>query len=489
MTPENFYICVYLHQGEPIGHMGRFDNLFPDTMEKGLAEDKIPKVKRSGMKEISEQFVSTAMGCLDFVPIIMSLAPAVSHRMVQEALQKFLEKSWLSSERSPDKIVYRFNLDSAATVKRFEENLAAAVSTSRALPRMLIVGLVTALEYNLSLIMKEVSAKYPESVFGKDKTIPVQDAIGFNSIEELKEAVVNDVIDKIQRDSLDSQVKWIINKTNMDDFTKSYAEWPNLIELFERRNLFVHANGIVNEHYLRAQRVYKFSSKERSLGDELQAGPKYYGASVRRVIEFGTMLLQVVWRKLSPDDNDLADKAVGNLGYELIARGEYLLAARILEFARNLRNVSDEAFKRRTVINLANAYKLAGKETKCQETLDSMDWSAVSLAYKVCVSAVRDDVDDVIAGMRRIGTSGEVTPQDYREWPVFFGIRGNQRFIDEFQKQFGHEYVPSATKQAGLAQVMEWVEKQELSDTSKGEANIVATINHRQDTPPGTELS
>jgi len=427
------------------------------------------------------------MGCLDYVPIIMSLAPAVSHRMVQEALQKFLEKSCLSSERSENRIIYRFNPDSAATVKRFEENLAAAVSTSRALPRMLIVGLVTALEYNLNLIMREVSAKFPESVFGKDKTIPVQDAIAFGSIEELKESVINDTIDKVQRDSLESQIKWIVNKTNMDDFTKSYPKWPHLIELFERRNLFVHANGIVNEHYLKAQRIYKFSGKERTLGDELQAGPNYYSTSVRRVIEFGTMLLQVVWRKISPDDNDDADNAVGNLGYELIARGEYSLATLILEFAKNLRKVSDEAFKRRTVVNLANAYKLDGNEKKCRETLDSMDWSTVNLAYQVCVAATKDNVDDVVTGMRKIGTSGEVTAQDYREWPVFFGVRSDQRFVDEFMNQFGHEYVPSAKKQAGLAQVMDWIEKQELKDSSKSEEKSIATIEHQINKPLNSE--
>jgi hypothetical protein len=238
--------------------------------------------------------------------------------MVIGSLQKFLEKSCVSCDRAPERIIYKFGLEQYSDIKRFQENMIAARSTSRALPRLLTVGLVTSLEYHLNLVMKEIASKFPERIFEKEKTIPISKVVKFGSIDELKDAVINDEIDRAQRENFETQIKWIIDKTGMSDFTPNYSEWPDVLELLERRNLFVHANGTVNDYYLRAASKYGFSKKDGPvLGEELHAGPKYYTASVQLVIHFGTMLLQTAWRKISPDESEAADKSIANLGYEL----------------------------------------------------------------------------------------------------------------------------------------------------------------------------
>jgi len=322
--------------------------------------------------------------------------------------------------------------------------------------------------------MKEIAVRNPDAIFGKDKSLPVRESVKFDSMEELKEFVINDEIDKAQRENFESQINWIIAKSNMDDFTTNYSEWPNMLELFERRNLFVHANGVVNDYYLKASVKHKFpDAKDRTLGDELHAGPKYFRGSVHRVIHFGAMLLQVVWRKMAPDETELADDAIGDLGYELIIRGQYELAVRILEFAKNLRNVSDDARKRTNVINLANAYKLSKDDAASLKVLQSMDWTAVATKFKISVAAVKGDVDEVVELIKKIGSQGDVDAQEYQEWPVFYSVREDPRFSETFTSVFGVEYVPSSKKQAGLAQVMEWAKQQKIADN---EANATTEI-------------
>jgi hypothetical protein len=77
-------------------------------------------------------------------------------------------------------------------------------------------------------------------------------------MDELKEFVIYDEIDKVQRDTFEDQIKWITSKTGLDDIAPNYPDWPRLLEILERRNLFVHANGIVNEQYLKASKKYNF---------------------------------------------------------------------------------------------------------------------------------------------------------------------------------------------------------------------------------------
>ncbi|WP_035698755.1 hypothetical protein [Bradyrhizobium japonicum] len=318
--------------------------------------------------------------------------------------------------------------------------------------------------------MKEIAARNPERIFGREKSLPVHEIVRFSSIEELKEHLINDEIDRTQRDSFDEQVGWIISKADMEDFRPKYEDWPRLLELFERRNLFVHANGIVNDTYLRASVRNKFpDAKDRALGDELHAGSRYYNSSVQHVIHFGAMLLHVVWRKSAPDENERADRAIGDLGYELIARGQYELAIKILEFARNLRNVSSERRRRMFVVNLANAHKLAKNEAAAIKVLAAEDWTAAGNEFKVCVAAVKESVDDVVELMGRIGDRGEVDAQDYQEWPVFYGVRDDPKFVDAFKSIFGFDYVPSAKKQAGLAQVMDWIKEQDSENAEIAE--------------------
>jgi hypothetical protein len=63
------------------------------------------------------------------------------------------------------------------------------------------VGLVTSLEYLLTLLMKEVAKQFSHQIFSKKKVIAARDVMKFSSIDELKEFVVYDEIDKVQRES------------------------------------------------------------------------------------------------------------------------------------------------------------------------------------------------------------------------------------------------------------------------------------------------
>jgi hypothetical protein len=141
------------------------------------------------------------MGYLEYVPLILTLTPFVSHTKVTTALIGFLDKQCVSADKSDYHIIYKFKSDDFAAFRRFDENLSAAASTSRNLPRLLTVGLVTSLEYLLTLLMKEVAKQFSHQIFSKEKVIAARDVMKFSSIDELKEFVVYDEIDKVQRES------------------------------------------------------------------------------------------------------------------------------------------------------------------------------------------------------------------------------------------------------------------------------------------------
>jgi hypothetical protein len=78
--------------------------------------------------------------------------------------------------------------------------------------------------------MREIAVRNPEAIFGRDRTLPVYEIVKFGSIEELRKRLIDDEIDKVQRENFDHQITWVTSKAGMDDFRPKYRDWPALVE-------------------------------------------------------------------------------------------------------------------------------------------------------------------------------------------------------------------------------------------------------------------
>jgi hypothetical protein len=232
----------------------------------------------------------------------------------------------------------------------------------------------------------------------------------------------------------------------------SYKDWPMLVEIFERRNLFTHTNGVVSQRYIdKAEQIGFPDGNKISKGKELFAGPNYFKKSLERISEFGLKIIQVSWRKMADTEGKIADKALTDFGFELIERGKYNLAIKVYEFYFELRGGErDELHRRMSVVNLSNAYKLSGDSKASDDTLNSEDWSAVGDSFKISIAAVRGDSDKVIELMRKCGKDCEIGEHAYEEWPVFYHVRDHEGFATAFESVFGRKFTPKAKERRGI---------------------------------------
>ena len=176
--------------------------------------------------------------------------------------------------RNQTKIVYQLDVLHFGDCRRLIETYLSVAQTSRDIPRMLTVGLVSAFEYHLGLLMHQIAIVRPEAVFDREKTVTVRELLNASSLDELKRAIVSSEIDGVLRESVEDQIGWIEKRSGADKIQPNHNEWPNLIEVLERRNLFVHAGGIVNQQYLHAAKRNSFSDFEKlQIGTELHVIP------------------------------------------------------------------------------------------------------------------------------------------------------------------------------------------------------------------------
>ncbi len=325
---------------------------------------------------------------------------------------------------------------------RKHEDFALA---SKLLPRSLIVSLVSQYDAYLGRLLRALFIGKPEILNNSERKLSFEDIAGLASIDNARDLILEKEVESILRSSHADQFKWMENAFKLP-LTKDLKCWPAFIELTERRNLFVHTDGIISSQYLSA--CTKHGCKIDASLDEgitLWVSAEYFHEAHECIFEIGTKLGHVLWRKLFPSDRERADKNLNDLTYDLIDQGRYNLAICLLDFAfEEIKKYSNEASKLSFLINRAQAYKWNGDERQCKEILDQIDWSAKSDNFQLANAVLTDRFSDAQAIMERIGKSGSISSNCYRDWPLFKRFRESEEFLTAYKAVFDEEFATSA---------------------------------------------
>lgn len=308
-------------------------------------------------------------------------------------------------------------------------------------PRSLLVSLVSQFDSFLGRLLKALFYLKPEMLNTSEKSLTFSQLIEFKSIDNAKEHIIEKEIEAVLRKSHSEQFDWLEKKFNIP-LRKDLPAWPVFIELTERRNLFVHANGAVSSQYLRVCKDNKVNLKsDVKVGMELDVSPKYFMRAYQCIYEIGVKLAQVLWRKHQPDDIQAADKHLNNTAYDLLREEKNKMAITLLDFATSvLKKCFDEEQRRISIINRAQAYKWIGNAQKAREIVESEDWSATSVEFKLAEAVLLDDFANAASFMKKIGPNGFPSKSDYEGWPLFKEFRKSDDFVKAYQEVFEEQF-------------------------------------------------
>jgi len=311
------------------------------------------------------------------------------------------------------------------------------------LPRSLLVSLVSQYDAFLGRLLKICFLKKPELLHASDKQVTFEIINQFQSLVALREYMLEKEIEAVLRKSHLDQLQWMERLFGVP-LTKGLDALSSFIEITERRNLFVHTDGIVSSQYMAACKAHGASLDPAiKEGRRLRVTPKYFAESCECIHEIGVKLGHVVWRKLFPHEREDADNHYLEYTFELLQAGKYRLAARLLDLACSVfakQSAESEGLIFR--INLAQAHKWNGDEDRCRRTLAETDWSAKEDKFKLAHAVLHDNWAEVVVLMRRIGISDVVHKNAYRDWPLFRKLREQPVFATTFEEIFGTPFEP-----------------------------------------------
>ena len=312
----------------------------------------------------------------------------------------------------------------------------------RLIQRNFIVSLVSQFDAYIGSLIRKIFLIKPELLNGSERNLTFSKLSEYSSIDEAKEYIIEKEIESVLRDSHYNQFKWLENKLGMT-LTKDLPSFCDFIEITERRNLFVHSNGVVSSQYLSVcnKHEYIFDTAVTT-GQELSVDDKYFAKAYRILFEIGIKLSQVIWRKLLPTDLENADSSLNSIIYRLLQRREYKLAIKLSEFATNiLKKHSSQEFKLFFSVNKAQAYKWDNQDEKCFKMMNNMDWSAMGDKFKLAKAVLIDDYETVYKLMKKIGKDqDELRQESYKEWPLFNKVRQESKFKEVYKEIYEEEY-------------------------------------------------
>lgn len=314
-------------------------------------------------------------------------------------------------------------------------------------PQSYLVSLVSLYDQFYAGMVRLIYRIEPDKLKESNKTFSYRDLCNYSSVQEVKVEIVDETVEELLRDSHVKQFTWLEKAMGLNTL-KEFKEWSAFVELTERRNLFVHSDGIVSQQYISVCRNEKVQlPKDITKGSQLKVDKEYFEKAFKTLyivgIKLTQMLCHTVYDKQYPKDYSAMDKILINNVYELISEELYDVAISVSEFAHDDKSIGkkhnghDNCF---ILLNYAQAYKWNGQDDKCKELLAGADCTTWKDELLIPKLTLEDKYDQVYAKMRSVGRGSDIlTPESYRQWPIFKEIRKEKNFADVFKDIFEEE--------------------------------------------------
>jgi hypothetical protein len=382
-------------------------------------------------------FIRQIDGLADTLPIATQVVQAVNHTYRQE-LRRFLEQECTLATDDGQYKTYTVAGDNYFKFRRLDGRFQKARLAQELVPRTFLVSLVSQFDAFLGRLIRQLFTIKPEALDSTTSTLTFSQLTQFGSIENARDYIVDKEIESVLRKSHAEQFDWFETKFGLK-LRVDLNVWPLFIEVTERRNLFVHSNGLVSHQYCEVCKRHGVMLEPDIVpGKVLLVSRQYFETAHECLFEIGVKLGQVLWRKLKPDDLEFADGNLLSIGYELLEEGRYRLARCLLDFStQTLKKHSREELRLSMIINRAQAYKWSGDEATALKIISEGDWSPTALKFQLAQAILLDDFNRAIDIMIKIGPRGEITKTAYREWPLFKEIRKSSDFGKTFEDIFG----------------------------------------------------
>ncbi|MFZ3084849.1 hypothetical protein [Rhodoferax ferrireducens] len=311
------------------------------------------------------------------------------------------------------------------------------------LQRSLFTQLFSEYDAFVGALLKVIYKKKSELLKGISRQLSFADLLAYEDLNAIKLDMLEKEVETFRRDSYIEQFVSLETKFGLK--LRTFPEWGEFIEMSQRRNLVVHNGGVVSDQYFvvcdREGYIYQ---KRPKLGDTLKLGGEYFSRASIVVSKVAFMLCHTLWRKLFPNEKNIAHEGANQVLFDLLTDKRWKTANEIAKFTLTepMKDSISELDLRIRTINAAIAAKFSGNEDGCKAALKSLDWTATYRDFKLAIAVLNDDFPAAAGMMKLIGKQGELFEElSYHDWPLFHKFRESPEFLNAYAEVYGMQRV------------------------------------------------
>lgn len=252
---------------------------------------------------------------------------------------------------------------------------------------------------------------------------------------------VRDIVGKCVKKEVESNMFDSLKTLELISYKESLNinRYKNILDEFEeiyyRRNLYIHNNGVVNNLYL--SNIKDKFKKDIKVKQKLVTDETYLRNAINMLYKIVCTLFYEVQLSYNPK-YEKWHISLGNIGFGFLQNKNYDVAEQIYFILSSYKQLcfKDKAMYR---INYINAVKQQRKTEIVKKELSELDVSIATDKYKIAKLCLEDKNAEVYEKISK-NYPEPFTADLIRDWPLFIDFRESEYytlFVKEHQEDFG----------------------------------------------------
>lgn len=298
-----------------------------------------------------------------------------------------------------------------------------------------LISLLSSAEWFYSQLLHFFYDKNPNAAGIKKKTLTLDELKSFGTVEDAEKYLIDSKIEGLLRSSFSD---WIDTLKSELGLGLGYVnEFLNeLIEIYQRRNLFVHNGGVVNSIY-----HSKVNQTESSIGEKLTVTRDYLDNAIGKIHVLFSLIACELWKKALPDD-EARSEFLMELSYGYLKQAKWTVAK-----LPNIFLTKDAAQptipKTYAQLNCWLCDKRLNGLEKVKAELAKQDFSDKTIVIQLALAALKEEEGTFFNLLPRAINSEELDVKYLFDFPILEEMRQTEKFqefvntndkVKEFQK-------------------------------------------------------
>lgn len=328
-------------------------------------------------------------------------------------------------DKSDKGISIKFKATEVPELNNHIENVKKVTNHIELLYKNSFISLLSTVEWFFSQILHFNYDKFPESAGIQKKTMTLADLKSFGTIEDAEKFLIDTKIEEVLRGNLES---WFITLKTDLSLKLGYIDpiKDELIEIYQRRNLFVHNGGIVNTIYM--SKVSEEFRKGINLNDSLVINKKYLDNAICKLQKAFLLVASELWKNLDKSDKSRGD-VLTDIVYENLVKERWDICEGLTYFI--MKDAELEVLDKLVAqLNYWLCKKELNQYNSIKKELENANYSDKKEIFQLALFALKDDVESFMEILPISLDSKQLNIRRLEEFPIFKTIRQT----DEYQK-------------------------------------------------------